>query len=1148
MAGSVNAGTIVYEVDMDTARLLAGRREVDAALNGLNGTLGRVEASVNRTERSLSTAGNAMTKLSGIAKGLAAALSVQQVTEYANSWINVSNKLVNAVRPTEQLSDVTQRVFDISQKTMSSLEATSALYGRLERATRTAGTSTADLTTLVTTINKGLAVSGATTEEASSTMIQLSQALASGVLRGEEFNSISENGSRLAVALADSLGVTIGQLRGMAAQGKLTTEVVVNGLLKQSGEIAKEFASTVTTMGQAMTIATNNITKFVGESSTVQSSINVFNGGIITLSQNLEIIGSAVAALATLMGSRFVGALAAATAAKVKTAISAREAALADNQAAQAAANLTASELRASLAAKQRAFDEIRLAEMMRASAFSAANTAAAEAALSSARVAAATAVDNYNRALAANTAAQEAANVAARNANAGISLMRGALALVGGPVGVAALAAAAIFYFSNAAKEARKESEQLADSVNTLVQKFKTMSDTEIASSIAKLSKNIPELNEALEESKYAFDKASYRVANLKKEIDNWGESTKRGRQASAALSGAQDDLAIATDNLAQAQRRMDQTHSAINIGRATLNGTIKEGIDLLRRDGEATDIATGMMNRFGKALDIVSKAKEKYNASSLQVTRSDKGDKYLEKIKEENDLLAITDKRERAIAEARQKAFADGVQSNSNQLRQIEEEAARNYDLKEAEKERDKATKSATSEAKKAEKQAEKNARVLDDYRQKAELSASSTNELSREQTILAARNKLVNPTGEQVAAVERDAAAAWDKAAALKAQSAVPELKENADYSKQKEQLELLKSAKDAQGNLLISEQQYHQQSEQLEQDHQTKLAEIRANQSVTPQQDAAAKVDPVQQLANENARKLALIQQFEANKTLTQDQAEALRNATATQYEQQRIAAQWQIYRNQSTANELLASSIESFSSGASSAITGLINGTQSLSESFANLGTSVLNGVVSSLVQMGTQWVMSALMGQAAQETAIVANQATSAAALAASTAAGVASAATLLSAWSPAAMAASVASYGGAASAGMVGYTTAMTTAQTMSVAGARKNGGPVSAGSMYQVGESGKPEIFKASNGSQYMIPGDNGSVISNKDIGSSASGGTAIQQTVQFNIQTTGGIDDSTMQKMSAMMKQVSLSTIKDQQRPSGLLSKTR
>ena len=265
MAGTLNAGSIIYEVDMDTARLLAARREVDAALNGMGGSMGRLEASVNRTERSVTTMQRTLSGLSTIARGVIAAISVQQVAAYGNEWVTVNNKLANSVRANESLAEVTQRVFDISQNTMSSLTATATLYGRLERATRSAGTSTKDLITLTSTINKGLAVSGATTEEASSTMTQLSQALASGVLRGEEFNSISENGSRLAVALADSLGVTIGQLRAMAAQGKLTTEVVVNGLLQQSGAIAKEFANTVTTMGQAFTIATNNITKFVGK-------------------------------------------------------------------------------------------------------------------------------------------------------------------------------------------------------------------------------------------------------------------------------------------------------------------------------------------------------------------------------------------------------------------------------------------------------------------------------------------------------------------------------------------------------------------------------------------------------------------------------------------------------------------------------------------------------------------------------------------------------------------------------------------------------------------------------------------------------------------------------------------------------------------
>ncbi|MEC6651137.1 phage tail length tape measure family protein [Enterobacter hormaechei] len=111
----------------------------------------------------------------------------------------------------------------------------------------------------------------------------------------------------------------------------------------------------------------------------------------------------------------------------------------------------------------------------------------------------------------------------------------------------------------------------------------------------------------------------------------------------------------------------------------------------------------------------------------------------------------------------------------------------------------------------------------------------------------------------------------------------------------------------------------------------------------------------------------------------------------------------------------------------------------------------------------------------------------------------------------------------------------------------SISYGGGREHGGPVSASSMYRVGEGGKPEIYQASNGSQYMIPGDNGRVISNRDMQGSGSGGSVIQQEVHFHIETTGGIDDATMAKMAQMMKQVSLSTIRDQQRPNGLLRRS-
>ncbi|OQR53020.1 hypothetical protein BI322_03905 [Klebsiella oxytoca] len=318
MSGTINAGSIFYEVDMDTSRLLAARREVDAALNGLSGNMGRLEASVNRTERSISSMDRTMSSLSGVAKGLLAALSVQQVASYADAWTELNNKVANSVRTGETQADVMQRIFDVSQATQSSLNGTATLYARLERGTRTYNTSAEDLTRLTTIINQGFAVSGATAQEAENAIIQLSQGIASGVLRGEEFNSVSEQGSRLMVALADSMGVSIGQLRAMAAQGQLTTDVVVKGLLSQGDAIGKEFANTTVSIAKGLQVAGNNVTKFFGENSTVKSFAAGFRDSVISVSENLEVLSGALIIVAGIMGSRYVGAITMATAAKVQ--------------------------------------------------------------------------------------------------------------------------------------------------------------------------------------------------------------------------------------------------------------------------------------------------------------------------------------------------------------------------------------------------------------------------------------------------------------------------------------------------------------------------------------------------------------------------------------------------------------------------------------------------------------------------------------------------------------------------------------------------------------------------------------------------------------------------------------------------------------
>lgn len=538
-----------------------------------------------------------------------------------------------------------------------------------------------------------------------------------------------------------------------------------------------------------------------------------------------------------------------------------------------------------------------------------------------------------------------------------------------------------------------------------------------------------------------------------------------------------------------------------------------------------------------------IVALSREAANAAfnvSLLKKNTDnltEGQKNLIKQSERNLALSKLQGEARARLAAQYAAEDAGFAKDDPHAKQMQDDAAATYKNIEA-------SQQLKAEQKKSASQAESIAQKLANLKQQSELSADSTNNLSREQAILTAQISLgKGATQQQIQLAGEYAAKKWDAANAIKAQAAaeklLPESRENKSYRQDVEDLKTALAAKK------ITQQQADATAEQLEKQHQVNIAKIRAEQVVSPAQDAVGTVDPVQQLANQNAQKLALIQQFEQQRLITEQQGLSLRNAANTEYEQQRIAAQWQIYKAQDQTNELLGTAIESLGGGASNAITGLLNGTQSLSEAFANLGTSVLNGLVSSLVEMGVRWVESAVMGQTAQQSAIAANQATSAAAMATSTATGAASAAALLAAFSPAAMAASIATSGGAAAAGLTGYTTAMTAAQTMSLAGMREHGGPVNANSMYRVGEGGKPEIFKASNGSQYMIPGDSGKVISNSDLGSAGSEGGGTVFNVAFNIQTTNGIDDATMQKMAGMMKQVALYQIKDQStRPGGML----
>lgn len=509
-----------------------------------------------------------------------------------------------------------------------------------------------------------------------------------------------------------------------------------------------------------------------------------------------------------------------------------------------------------------------------------------------------------------------------------------------------------------------------------------------------------------------------------------------------------------------------------------------------------------------------IIELAREAANASfnvdSLKRSTDNltAGQKNLIKQSERNLALSKLQGEARARLQAQYAAEDAGFAKDDPHAKQMEDDAAATYKNTQAQK-------TLQSEQKKGASQADSIAQKLANLKQQSELAADSTNKLSREQAILNAQQSLgKGATKEQVALAGQYAATKWDTANAIKAQAAaeklLPEARENASYKQDVEDLNTALAAKK------ISQEQFNQTSERLAATHQANLAKIQAQQAVTPQQDAVGGVDPVQQLANENARKLALIQVFEQQGLITHQNALMLRANADKEYEQARIAAQWEIFRNQSAGNAALAASFDALAGNASNALTGIITGSMSASDALRSVGNTVLNSLINTFVQMGVEWVKSAIMGQAAQTAAIGTVTAVQTAAVATQTATSTAAAATTAAAWTPAAILSSIASMGTAAAIGL-GAVAGVIGANLL---GKRKNGGSIQAGGMYQVGEGDKPEIFRANNGSQYMVSGDNGTMLSNKDITSGGGGGAPVLNIYNYSsasvdAQATQGSD---------------------------------
>lgn len=234
------------------------------SVRSATGDLDKMAAAGGRAEKSAGGLAGAFRGLRAVLGPVAAALSVREIIRAADGYQQLNARIKLATKSVQEFATAQREVFAIAQRSGTGLDSVGNLYASLSRATQSLGVSQADLLGVVESINQALVISGGSAESAQAALVQLGQGFASGALRGEELNSVLEQAPRLAQAIADGLGVPIGQLRKLGEQGELTAEKVFGALQKSAGRLQVEFQQVPLTIGRATQQAGNALSVLIG--------------------------------------------------------------------------------------------------------------------------------------------------------------------------------------------------------------------------------------------------------------------------------------------------------------------------------------------------------------------------------------------------------------------------------------------------------------------------------------------------------------------------------------------------------------------------------------------------------------------------------------------------------------------------------------------------------------------------------------------------------------------------------------------------------------------------------------------------------------------------------------------------------------------
>ncbi|HDU8334370.1 TPA: tape measure protein [Acinetobacter baumannii] len=452
--------------------------------------------------------------LAGYMAGL---VTVSSAISKMDTYTGLQNRLKLVTNNQVELNKATEDTFRIAQKTYSAWDSVLQVYQRFSDNAKTLNLTMDDTARLTETVSKAVAISGASAEAADAALVQFGQALASGTLRGEELNSVMEQTPALAKAIAKGMGITVGELRSVAAEGKITSQEIVKALRNVESDVDALFAKTDITIGQSLTLLNNEITKFVGEAGKGSGAAQVLAGSVQTLASNLDLIADGALVVGIGYITRAILMKSAAIKEGMASTLASRQASVLNAQAEYAEATAALNAAKAHLA-------NVRATNAETQAKFGA--TAAAT---------------RYAQAQAAVTAATNAQTAAQIKLNTATSiagrLAKGAFGLIGGWAGVATLGvmglAAAYSYFNNKAEEAKQKLAEQAKVAEKADEELKKLTGNDKAKAVNDLTTAFNAQNKALEKSSRAVGSALIDIENYargNREVEKISQEARTG------------------------------------------------------------------------------------------------------------------------------------------------------------------------------------------------------------------------------------------------------------------------------------------------------------------------------------------------------------------------------------------------------------------------------------------------------------------------------------------------------------------------------------------------------------------------------------------------------------------------------------------